>query len=357
MAQTHTNTDSRKGKHLSYAERCQIAVLKKEQYSNRQVANVLDRVPQTINNEINRGTITQLKRQKQNGKSYDYDHSVYDAGQAFYEKQRLNCGRRPKWADTDAFLAWADDKMLGEKWSPDAVVGFATKHGLFDPAIIPCTTTLYQWIDRVILRTTNLDLLEKLSRKPKAVRHGQRPNRKVLGTSIEARPEAVAARESFGHWEIDTVVGNRAKADAVLLTLVERRTRFEVILKLEGKDAHSVGRAVHGLRERAGADFPRIFKTVTSDNGSEFSGLHEALQDVADVYFSHPYCSWERGTSENQHKLIRRFLPKGKPISPVSEAQCLRIQQWMNDYPRRILGYQTPHERFVREFQQEKATA
>ena len=97
----------------------------------------------------------------------------------------------------------------------------------------------------------------------------------------------------------------------MLLTLAERQTRFEVILKLNGKDTESVDQAVQQLRERAGANFDQLFKTVTSDNGSEFSGLHDALQDVADVYFSHPYASWERGTSENQHKLIRRFVPKG----------------------------------------------
>lgn len=73
-----------------------------------------------------------------------------------------------------------------------------------------------------------------------------------------------------------------------------------------------------------------------------------------DVYLSHPYTSWERGTSESKHKLIRRFLPKGKPMTDVSESQCLRIQQWMNDYPRRILDYQTPHDCFVKALQQER---
>ena len=192
MTQNHDNTVSRKGKHLTYSERCQIAILKKENYSNRQVADVLGCVPQTINNEIKRGTVTQLNRQNQNGKVYDYYHDVYDAdaGQAAYEKNRLNCGRRPLWADTDAFIEWADDMMLLEKWSPDVVVGFARKHELFDPAIIPGTTTLYQWIDRGIMKTKNMDLLEKLSRKPKSSRHGNRPNKRVLGKSIEERPEA-----------------------------------------------------------------------------------------------------------------------------------------------------------------------
>ena len=356
MTQTKNNIDSRKGKHLSYAERCQIEVLKKEDYSNRQIAGVLERVPQTIHNEIKRGTITQLKRQKQKDKVYDYYDSVYsaDAGQAHYDKERLNCGRRPKWANTDTFINWADDKMIHEKWSPDVVVGFASNQGLFSSTIIPCTTTLYQWIDRGIMKTTNLDLLEKLSRKIKKLDHKPRLNKRILGTPIDERPAVVETRETFGHWEIDTVIGNKVKSDAVLLTLAERQTRFEVILKLNGKDAYSVDQAVQALRERAGENFSSLFKTLTSDNGSEFAGLHEALQDRVDVYFSHPYTSWERGTSENQHKLIRRFLPKGKPMTDVSEAQCLRIQQWMNDYPRRILDYQTPHDCFVKALQQER---
>jgi IS30 family transposase len=154
MTQTKNNIDSQKGKHLSYAERCQIAVLKKEKYTNRQVSNVLNRAPKTINNEINRGSITQLKRQVQKEKTYDYYTLIYDAdaGQTFYEEQRMNCGRRPKWAGTDTFIEWADDKMLKEKWSPDVVIGFVLKQELFDPSIIPCTSTLYQWIDRGVMR-------------------------------------------------------------------------------------------------------------------------------------------------------------------------------------------------------------
>lgn len=247
--------------------------------------------------------------------------------------------------------------MLTEKWSPDAVVGFALKYELFDPAIIPCTSTLYQWIDRDIMRTKNLDLLEKLSRKTKGTKQKHRLNKRVLGKSIEQRPAEIENRETFGHWEVDTVVGNKAKSDAVLLTLVERQTRFEVIIKLVAKDAYSVDRAVDKLRKRSGEDFNRLFKSVTSDNGSEFVGLHEALQDAMDVYFTHPYASWERGTSENQHKLIRRFIPKGKPISDVSENQILRVQQWMNDYPRKIWGYQTPHECFAKAFKEERVAA
>src|SRR5699024_11819011 len=91
-----------------------------------------------------------------------------------------------------------------------------------------------------------------------------------------------------------------------------------------------------------------IFKTITSDNGSEFSNLSE-LSKAIDVYFCHPYASFERGTSENQHKIIRRFLPKHESLQDVSEAQVKRIQQWMNVYPCRILDYKTPHQVFLNE--------
>lgn len=359
MTQTKNTTDSRKGKHLTHGERNKIEVLKQEKYSNREIAQSIGRAPQTINDEIHRGTVIQLKRQKQNGKTYDYYEEVYDAdvGQADYDKNRLNSARRPKWADSDAFIDWADDKMLNEKWSPDVVTGFASKHELFDPSIIPCTTTLYNWIDKGIMKTTNMDLLEKLSRKPKRLKQEQRNNKRVLGKSIEERPESVDNRETFGHWEIDTVIGNKEKSDAVLLTLAERQTRFEVVLKINGKDQESVDQAVCSLKERAGEHFQTFFKTITSDNGSEFAGLHEALYESVDVYFSHPYASWERGTSENQHKFIRRFLPKGQAMNGVSKRHCLRIQQWMNDYPRKILSYETPHERFVKAIRQERLAA
>lgn len=359
MTYSNNTTLTRKGKHLSYAERVQIAVLKQENYSNRHIAHILGRAPQTINNEIHRGQVTQLKRQKQNDKIYDYYTSIYDADadQANYDKQRLNCGRRPKWADTDAFIEWADEKMLNDQWSPDTVVGFAKRHDLFDVSIIPSTTTLYGWIDRGIMRTRNIDLLEKLSRKPKATAPKNRPNKRVLGPSIERRPKAVDIRGSFGHWEIDTVVGNKEKSDAVLLTLAERQTRFEIILKVDGKDQDSINQAICNLQKRSGQTFSTLFKSITSDNGSEFAGLYDALKNTLDVYFTHPYASFERGNSENQHKIIRRFIPKGKPIGQVSEAQCLRIQQWMNDYPRKILNYKTPHESFVNALRAERQVA
>ena len=314
----------------------------------------MGRSPQTINNEVKRGTVRQLRRQKHNGRTYDYDHYVYDPdyAQQRYEFNRRHCGRQPKWSRSDAFVDWADVQMLDHHWSPDTVIGAAKQRALFPDELIPCTTTLHTWIDRQIMRTKNINLSEKLRRNTKSNTRKSRQHKRHLGPSIAERPAEVEDRDTFGHWEIDTVIGSKHKDDAVLLTLVERQTRFEVLLKIEGKDAQPVTEAIERLVERGGAHMPSLFKTITADNGSEFSELHETLKSVTDVYFARPFASYERGTSENQHKLIRRFIPKGQSISSISDRQVQRIQRWMNDYPRKILDYKTPHECFVKAFKQ-----
>src|SRR5690625_7893803 len=109
----------------------------------------------------------------------------------------------------DSFTDWADKKMLEEDWSPDMVVGRATKSKLFTRDLIPCTSTLYHWIDRGIMKTKNIDLLEKVSRKPRSDSPIHREKRRVLGPSIKERPEEVETRDNFGHGEIHTLLGRR----------------------------------------------------------------------------------------------------------------------------------------------------
>ncbi|WP_411843054.1 IS30 family transposase [Salinicoccus sp. HZC-1] len=357
MTQFHDTTESNRGKHLTPDERAQIAVLKQEKYSNRMIARRLGRAPQTIHNEVRKGTITQLKRQTHNERQYDYYYETYcpDRGQTVYDSRRKHCGRRPKWSVSDGFVDWADTQMLNHHWSPDAVVGAAKTMDAFSADMVPGTTTLYDWINAGIMRTKNIDLPEKLQRQTKSRSSRDREHKRVLGPSISERPEAVEDRQTFGHWEIDTVIGEKHKQDPVLLTLVERQTRFEVLIKLDNKDAESVTHAIEGLSSRIGIGMSTLFKSITADNGSEFGALHAQLKGITDVYFARPYASYERGTSENQHKLIRRFIPKHTAMMSISDRQIQRIQRWMNDYPRKILGYQTPHETIVRALKQEKA--
>lgn len=166
------------------------------------------------------------------------------------------------------------------------------------------------------METQNIDLCLKTRRSTKASRN--RKNKTILGELIEKRPEIVDKRERFGDWEIDTVNGLRCGKDEALLTLTERKNRYEMILKIDGKTSDSVNRSLTTLQEAAVKNFSQLFKTITSDNSVEFSGLTELLQGITDVYFTHPYSSWERGTNENHNGIIRRFIPKGTRIAEVS---------------------------------------
>lgn len=351
MTQTENTTESRQGKHLSYEERLKIEAWKHldQPLSNREMARRLGRAPQTIHTEVKDGRVRQIRRQVQNGKTYEYESFCYfaSAGQAAYDKARVNSRKQPKWVNAPEFMAYADHQMKKEKRSPDALVGRAKKLRLFNHENIPCTTTLYNYIDLCLMETRNIDLHLKTRRNTKSSRN--RKNRTILGELIEKRSDIVDKRERFGDWEIDTVNGVQGKGNQALLTLTERKTRYEVIIKIDGKASDPVNQALATIRAAAGKNFELLFKTITSDNGTEFSGLSEVLEGVTEVYFTHPYSSWERGTNENHNGIIRRFIPKGSRISDVSLSTIRRVQDWMNNLPRRILGYATPRECLLEE--------
>lgn len=259
----------------------------------------------------------------------------------------MNSGRTYLWVESTDFIAYADDQILRLHQSPDSVVGTAKVANLFPEKRIPCTKTLYNWIDKGFMETQNIDLVLKVRRKTKSTKI--RKNKTFLGNSIDFRPDCVTARERFGHWEIDTVVGLKSGQDQVLLKLTERKTRFEIIQKIEGKNALAVQSGIENLQEQFGHFLKDIFKTITSDNGVEFSTLSTCLDGIVDVYFTHPYSSWERGTNERHNGLLRCFIPKGSTMRHVSRVHMKRIENWMNQLPRKVLGYKTPRQAFLDE--------
>lgn len=140
--------------------------------------------------------------------------------------------------------------------------------------------------DLGLMKTRNIDLLLKTRHKQKSVRNQK--NKRFLGTSIEKRPDIVDKRECFDDWEINTVYEVKTNKDQALLTLTERKTRYEVIIKIDRKAAVPVNQALLTLKNAAGEHFEQPFKTITTDNGVEFSGLSELLKGVTEVYFTHP---------------------------------------------------------------------
>ena len=197
---------------------------------------------------------------------------------------------------------------------------------------------------------------EKLKRNTKI--HRIRKNKKKLGRSIEQRPQEVNKRDVFGHWECDLVLGHKTKDDEVLLTLSERMSREFLIIKIPDKTAASVMNAFKSLRKQYSEHRNDIFKTITTDNGSEFADLSQ-LEDISKslIYYAHPYTSCDKGTVERHNGLIRRFIPKGDYIHNYSLQQIIDIETWCNSLPRKILSYHTPDEIFERELDRIYQTA
>jgi len=342
MDYTNYTTDSRKHKHLNLQERTVIELRLKDGYSAYKIAKELQRSTNTIINEIHRGTVSQIKN-KRKVKIY-----LADAGQAIYEKHRANCGRKNLRLVCDEFISYACDKMRKNKWSIDACVGHSLKSGQFKRSEVVCTKTFYNYIDQGLTCIKNIDLPLKVRRNTKKQR--VRANKKRLGTSIEKRPSSIDNREEFGHWEIDTVIGQKSGKDNVLLTIAERKTRQFIVRKIADKSAPAVMAELDKICEAFGDRFSTVFKTITGDNGSEFADLSD-LEKKKDtkIYFTHPYSSFEKGTNERHNGLIRRFLPKGTRMADCSIDTIAFVEDWCNTLPRKILDYRTPEELFESE--------
>ena len=164
---------------------------------------------------------------------------------------------------------------------------------------------------------------------------------------IENHPEiyGVNTRQEPGHWEMDLVVSCRG-GHKCLMALTERVTRQEIMRLIPDKSAASVVRAMNTLERKYGKMFPEVFKTITVDNGTEFSNcegmetsIFKAGGQRTKVYYCHPYCSSERGSNEKQNQMIRRKFPKGTNFDRVSPKEVRMVEDWLNRYPRKILGW------------------
>ena len=191
---------------------------------------------------------------------------------------------------------------------------------------------MYNYVNLGLIGITNIDLPEKLSRNTKI--HKVNENKLILGRSIEERPESVENREEFGHWKTDLVIGQKSGQDNVLLTLLERKSRQLSIVRLPDKSDDSVLEAFQKMQANLGDYFSKVFRTITTDDGSEFARLFELETGCeTKVYFTHPYTSCEKGSIENHNGLIRHFIPKGKRISDYSNDDILAVELWPMDYP------------------------
>lgn len=331
-------TEHRKGQHLLAEERHEIEVRLKDGWTVYRIAKKLGRSYNTIKGEIARGTVSLY-----NDKVFRYKAK---AAEERYKENRRNSRRQYKRLEVSSFIRYVEGHFA-EGWSLDACAGRALESGQFRREQVVCTKTLYNYVDRGLVGIKNIDLPEKLRRNTK--KEKARKNKRILGDSIELRPENVGLREEFGHWEFDTVVSGKGENEPCAVTLTERKTRNSLWVKASAHTADAVQSAIQSVMSHFGSKAAAVFKTVTSDNGSEFTRLTELTSQGTKVYFTHPYSSWEKGTNECHNKLLRRFIPKGGSMSSYTAEDIAFMADWANALPRKILGYRTPEELFEAE--------
>ena len=245
------------------------------------------------------------------------------------------------------FAEYVEKRVIKDKISPCVLIGEMKKSGKFQTNV--SKSTLYRYISRgffLHLRMKHLPCYKKKKHYRKTT-----IQRAPRGTSIEKRPICILQRKIFGHWEMDCVVGCSLPT---LLVLSERKTRKEIIIRIPDKTTKSVVHALNSLEKNYGKRFSKIFRSITVDNGVEFSdcsGMEESIFGGTRtmLYYCHPYTSCERGTNERLNRDIRKIFPKGTDFAKVTDKQVKRCEDWVNHYPREIFAFGNSAERFEEE--------
>ncbi len=344
MCQENNNTKSKKGKHLNYEERQSIERwFNRDKRSKTDIARLLDRNEKTIRNEIKRGLVKNLTTEL-------IEIWVYsaDIAQQKYEYYLEAKGPDLKIGNDYELKEYIEKSIKEDKKSPE-VIAKEIKEKDFKNKI-SARTIRYNISKGGILDIKQEDMIynkkHKSKNKDKKICERIPPEK-----SIEYRPKEANTREEYGHWEGDLVVGRRKKG-SVLLTLTERMTREEIIIKLPSKKAEEVAEALDMLERIYKNKFSKKFKTITFDNGGEFRNWrileksydNRKTKARTQVYYAHPYCSGERGSNENGNRLIRRFIPKGTDITLITEEFIKYVENWINNYPRAMFNYKSTNE-------------
>lgn len=326
--------------YITEAERYQIEILLKQKYDIRQIADAIGHKYHTVRYEIIKGTVGQLD-------THLVKHEVYkaDYAQMVSERNMSNRGRNLKIGTDYKLVAYIEDMVRNRKYSPEALLLHARNEGLeFDTKI--CAKTIYNYFDMgLFLNADWHDLPQKKKKAEKKERKSSVALNNRSGRSIDERNSLIMDRDTYGHWEMDTVVGGQKKGLSCLLVLSERMTREEILIKMKNKKASSVVHALNMLERKLGSKaFRQKFLTITCDNGVEFmdaDGIENSRYTKGNrtvLYYCHPYSAWERGTNENINRMVRRFFPKGIDFDTVTTKQVQFVQDWINNYPRKILG-------------------
>jgi len=349
MSKVYCIRTRQKRKHLTFDEREDLEAIvtknnaapKRGKMSQREIARRMGISSATASRELKRGRVVLLDSEFRDVISY----SAMIA-QDNYDKKASAKGPYLKIGYNHELAKKLEECIIEGQCSPYATIEKLKGDPSYQKTPIS-ERTLYNYIDRDVLENvTKKDLPRKgKSSKRKYTRVTKRI-KDVDAKRIDDRPKEADDRSEFGHWEMDCIKSGRKKGRASLLILVERMSRNVLMFKLRSQTQKEVQTRLDQLEKEIGIKrFREIFKSVTVDNGSEFldwrslerSCINRKEVPRTQIYYCHPYHSWERGTNEQANGHIRRFIPKGSAISDYSTKAILDIQEWLNTYPRRVL--------------------
>lgn len=352
-----TKTKQKQYHHLTGNDRAKIQSLAEQKdkngkrlFNNTYIANYIGVNKSTISREFkNRKSYRLMVR---SGRSIPKPYNAVDANNNYIFKRGLSKGEY-KLRKYPKMAKFIEDKIKIDKWAPDVIVGYMKTHGYFerDGFCSITTPTIYNAIRLGIIKVKLSD-----TRRMKDNSNYEHKESNAIATSkipysIENRPDEIDSRLVFGHFELDTVIGSSKGIHECLMTLTERKTRFEIIFKLQCKTSDEVVKKFNQIKDFMKVNYDKVFKSITTDNGSEFWGFLDIIKDTkTKIYFCHPYCSGEKGTNEKHNSMIRYFIPKKTLIENYSYEDINKIANWMNNYPRKILNYKTPLEALLDEF-------
>lgn len=316
------------------------------------LGRVLGKHERTIRREIKRGMVLHELG------DVPFEKWDYNAEYAQNDAERKSGGKGPdlKLGKDWAFVRQVSRLIKERHYSPYAIIQHFHTTG-WPSTMRICEKTLYNYIAAGdITDVSERDLLLQGRRRTPRERPARHSRAANAARSIDKRPAGINDRSQIGHWEMDTVYSGKECSPGCLLTLTERKSRVEITRKLPDRTAESVNAAFDAMERQIGhRRFCRLFKSITADNGGEFSDVQtlerSALcsQPRTRLYFAHPYCSSERGTNENHNGILRRFIPKASDIGLINKKAVRETQDWMNNYPRKILKGLVPLVELVNE--------
>ena len=315
-----------KYKQITLSDRYTIYHERKQGKSCAQIADIIGKHRSSINRELKRN------------KCPSHGYYIVDKADAYSRTRRSRSRKNLHYCDDDFLLV---RNLLRKDWSPEQVVGHIRRFKLMEKTMSHETIYKYIWRDKRKGGTLWKHLRCAQKQRRKRYKAYDSRGRLTGKRNIAERPAEIETRKTQGHWEIDTVMGKGSKH--CIVTLVERKTGYTLIGQLNDRTAKSTNKRTIKLMSK----MPEQFKTITSDNGTEFHQYKVVEQATScPYYFANPHHSWERGTNENTNGLIRQYLVKGTSMKGLTQQRCNAIAAKLNARPRKRLGYKTPEECF-----------